>query len=133
MGIKCQRNDELKDEELRRIIDFNINDSHIMSKAPRVAKPMSYFGLMAGTETNPSVTDRHRKVGITQLLQDLTLREADLSASAARDISFFTAVIRTSLYVRLKARSDDRRPFQCILFDGKHDLRSLFACVTLTP
>jgi hypothetical protein len=118
MDIKCQRNDELKDEELSKIININSNhDSPIMTTAPRVAKPMSYFNLMSGSHIHPAVGE-HGKVSKQDVLCDAALRERDISAAAVKDISFFTAVILHSVYVRRKAQKGNTREFQFVLFDG---------------
>ena len=120
------RNNLQKDTELAKMTQGSSYDSTLLHKAPPVARPVVYFGLLAGSKIMPPLLKQYQKVGKSDLLRDFRVRADDLSAVEVKDISFFTAVILSSLYVRRMAQGEEEEEeeenepmrFQFVLFDG---------------
>lgn len=92
-------------------------EDYTKKKIPTVRNPADYFSLLSGGAFTPAVGE-HRKVDRTEVMRNGSLKRQDVSASAVKDITFFTAVILLSLFARHKARKDDRQEVQFVLFDG---------------
>ena len=124
MDIKCNKNDQMKDEQLQKIMDYNNNpmkDSPLLNAPNPIDEPQSYFGLDMSTNIDPAVEGftKYEKAAIDK---NDSLISADLSFAANDSIGFFTAVILSSFYARCKtvlANSGGKRPFQFVFFDGK--------------
>jgi hypothetical protein len=118
-----------KDEEILKFICQKANSQNsagtktkMKSRLPNVRNPIEYFSLMGGGGADLGVASvsPHPKVDQVDLLNDYSLLQKDISMSAVQDISFFASVIVTSLFVRLKATTDENIVnFQFLLFDGK--------------
>ena len=124
MDIKCNKNDQIKDEELQKIMDYNNNpmkDSPLLNAPRPIDEPQSYFDLDMSTNIDPEM-EGFKKYEKEAMERDQSLISADISSATADSIRFYTAVILSSLSVRRKARienSGGKRPFQLVLYDGK--------------
>jgi hypothetical protein len=130
MDIKCNKNDQMKDDQLQKIMDYNNNpmkDSPLLNAPNPIDEPESYFDLDSSTNIEP-VVEGFTKYERAAIDKNDSLISADLSSAASDSIGFFTAVILSSLYVRYKTvipNSGGKRPFQFVLFDGKCSGRRL--------
>jgi hypothetical protein len=124
MDIKCNKNDQIKDEQLQKIMDYNNNpmkDSLLLNAPRPIDEPQSYFDLDMSTNIDPEM-EGFKKYEKEAMERDQSLISADISSATADSIRFYTAVILSSLSVRRKARienSGGKRPFQFVLYDGK--------------
>jgi hypothetical protein len=125
MDIKCNKNDQIKDGELQKIMDYNNNpmkDSLLLNAPRPIDEPQSYFDLDMSTNIEPEM-EGFKKYEKEAMERDQSLISADISSATADSIRFYTAaVILSSLRVRRKARienSGGKRPFQFVLYDGK--------------
>lgn len=108
-----------RDEELQKMIHFDAKNSPLGPPPRRVAQPVVYFGLMAGS-SYPPLTE-FKKLGNEAMLKDRVLFYADICSSTVKGIEFYTAVILHSLYVRRTVVVDDSssQQLQFVLFDGE--------------
>ena len=124
MDIKCNKNDQIKDGELQKIMDYNNNpmkDSPLLNAPRPIDEPQSYFDLDMSTNIDPEM-EGFKKYEKEAMERDQSLISADISSATADSIRFYTAVILSSLSVRRKAmieNSGGKRPFQFVLYDGK--------------
>jgi hypothetical protein len=107
----------LKELELAEILSGEGTLASAAMSFP-ITDPVSFFHLMAGSNRDPEVDSHFQKVERAQLLKDYALLDADISTSAVRNITFFTAAILNSLYVRYKEKQDEDPELQFLLFDG---------------
>ena len=115
------KNDTDKDDELKKLLNSKQGKSRaVTTKEGRSFNPVTYFGLEAPCRITPEPKEEHKKVDVKAIYENQSLIDTDICACEVRDISFYTAVILTSLYVRLKSRqqTDHSNRVEHLLYDG---------------
>jgi len=120
-----------KDDELMKIISHTTryaSTSRTGRSCARVRNPKTYFNLIKSDKIIPGVDD-YTAYSLTDLREDFSRLDSDLSCSTTKGISFFTAVILNFFHVRRQSKNESL--FHFILFDG--DTKNIFNILPKLP